>query len=542
MKIILAEKVSPATVAVFKDEPSWTVLTADQVGTRLAEELNDADALIVRSAVKVNGELLEHAQKLRVIGRAGIGVDNIELPAATRKGIAVMNTPGANAVAVAEQTIGMMLCLARHLPRANETTKAGKWEKKSLEGTELRGKTLGVIGLGRIGLEVASRAQAFGMKVVGHDPYISTELARERKVELKTLDDLYPTADYISLHLALTPQTRGMINAESLTKMKKGVRIINCARGELINEAALAEALKSGHIGGAALDVFAPEPPKDSPLLGLENVMATPHIAGSTKEAQEAVGIQIAQQVKEYLSRGVIQNAVNVPSVSYEEYVDMHPFLVLAERLGSFLAQAVETEGNLNEIHLRYTGRLAGWKTQLIRNSGVMGVLNASGAEGTNLINANSIADSRGVKIREYTKDKPASGAGDVITITLKSEGSEHTISGTVLHGRLPRLLSIEGIDIEAPLENDLLYLRNRDVPGVVGRVGSILGEHKVNIANFSLGRGENAAKAAAAGNGQASEPALAVAVVQVDGRVPDAVLADLQKIPAMTVARAVHL
>ena len=493
MKIILAEKVSPATVAVFKDEPSWTVLTADQVGTRLAEELNDADALIVRSAVKVNGELLEHAQKLRVIGRAGIGVDNIELPAATRKGIAVMNTPGANAVAVAEQTIGMMLCLARHLPRANETTKAGKWEKKSLEGTELRGKTLGVIGLGRIGLEVASRAQAFGMKVVGHDPYISTELARERKVELKTLDDLYPTADYISLHLALTPQTRGMINAESLTKMKKGVRIINCARGELINEAALAEALKSGHIGGAALDVFAPEPPKDSPLLGLENVMATPHIAGSTKEAQEAVGIQIAQQVKEYLSRGVIQNAVNVPSVSYEEYVDMHPFLVLAERLGSFLAQAVETEGNLNEIHLRYTGRLAGWKTQLIRNSGVMGVLNASGAEGTNLINANSIADSRGVKIREYTKDKPASGAGDVITITLKSEGSEHTISGTVLHGRLPRLLSIEGIDIEAPLENDLLYLRNRDVPGVVGRVGSILGEHKVNIANFSLGRGENA-------------------------------------------------
>ena len=292
------------------------MLTADQVGTRLAEELNDADALIVRSAVKVNGELLEHAQKLRVIGRAGIGVDNIELPAATRKGIAVMNTPGANAVAVAEQTIGMMLCLARHLPRANETTKAGKWEKKSLEGTELRGKTLGVIGLGRIGLEVASRAQAFGMKVVGHDPYISTELARERKVELKTLDDLYPVADYLSLHLALTPQTRGMINAESLVKMKKGVRIINCARGELINEAALAEALKSGHIGGAALDVFAPEPPKDSPLLGLENVMATPHIAGSTKEAQEAVGIQIAQQVKEYLSRGVIQNAVNVPSVS----------------------------------------------------------------------------------------------------------------------------------------------------------------------------------------------------------------------------------
>jgi D-3-phosphoglycerate dehydrogenase len=542
MKIILAEKVSPATVAVFKDEPSWSVLTADQVGTRLVDELNDADALIVRSAVKVTGDLLEHAQKLRVIGRAGIGVDNIELPAATRKGIAVMNTPGANAVAVAEQTIGMMLCLARHLPRANETTKAGKWEKKSLEGTELRGKTLGVIGLGRIGMEVVTRAQAFGMKVVAHDPYISTELAREKGVELKTLDDLYPIVDYLSLHLALTPQTRGMINAESLAKMKKGVRIVNCARGELINEAALADALKSGHIGGAALDVFAPEPPKDSPLLALENVIATPHIAGSTKEAQEAVGVQIAQQVKEYLARGVIQNAVNVPSVSYEEYVDMHPFLLLAERLGSFLAQAVELKGNLNEIHLRYTGRLAGWKTQLIRNSGVMGVLNSIGAEGTNLINANSIADSRGVKIREYTKDKPASGAGDVITITLKSDGGEHTISGTVLHGRLPRLLSIEGIDIEAPLENDLLYLRNRDVPGVVGRVGSILGEHKVNIANFSLGRGENAAQAAAAGNGQASEPALAVAVVQVDGRVPDAVLTDLKKIPAMTVSRAVHL
>jgi len=536
MKIILAEKVSPATLAVFREQSDWQILTADQVEGRLPQELADADALIVRSAVKVNAALLDHANKLRVIGRAGIGVDNIDLEAATRKGIAVMNTPGANATAVAEHTLGLMLSLARHLPRANELTRSGKWEKKTLEGTELRGKVLGIVGLGRIGMEVARRARAFGMTCIAHDPFVSPDIAREHGVELRNVDDVLAAADYLSLHLALTPQTHGFVNAVAIAKMKKGVRILNCARGELIDEKALAEGITSGHIGGAALDVFPQEPPKDSPLLKLDNVIATPHIAGSTKEAQEAVGVQIAQQVKEYLARGVIQNAVNVPSVSYEEYVEMQPFLMLAERLGAFLVQAVGQECCVREISMRYKGRIANWKTQLLRNAATMGVLHSMLAEEANLVNAEAIAESRGIRVKESAKDKASGAAGDVISITLKTETGDHAAAGTVLHGTSPRLLQFQGIDIEAPLERDLLFLRNKDIPGVVGRVGTILGEHQVNIANFSLGRADIQNRAPSAAAHQA------VVVVQVDSRVSEEALAELRKIPAVTVAKAIQL
>jgi len=301
MKIVLAEKTSSAAVTLFKEESGWTVITADQINGDLPKQISDADALLVRSAVDVNAGLLEHAQKLKVIGRAGVGVDNIDLDAATRMGIAVMNTPGANAVAVAEHTFALMLGLARHITRADVTTRAGKWEKKSLQGSELRGKTLGIVGLGRVGLEVAKRARAFSMEMIAHDPFVSASVARELGIRLASLDEVYAAADYLSLHVGLTPQTNGMINADSLKKMKKGVRLVNCARGELIDDAALAAALQSGHVAGAALDVFTEEPPKGSPLLALENVLATPHIAGSTHEAQDAVGMQIARQVKDYL-------------------------------------------------------------------------------------------------------------------------------------------------------------------------------------------------------------------------------------------------
>jgi D-3-phosphoglycerate dehydrogenase / 2-oxoglutarate reductase len=358
VKIIVAEKISASAVAELR-EPEWTVLTADQLDGKLTEHLESADALIVRSAVQVDAKLLKHANKLRVIGRAGVGVDNIDLEAATHKGIAVMNTPGANAVAVAEQTLGMMLAMARHLCKADALMHAGKWEKKSLQGTELRGKTLGVIGLGRIGMEVARRARAFGMEIVGHDPFVSVSVAKEQAIRLAGLDEVYAAADYITLHVGLTPQTTGMINAVSIAKMKKGVRLVNCARGELVNEVDLAEALKKGHVAAAAIDVFAEEPPKNSPLLALENVLLTPHVGGSTHEAQEAVGVQIAQQVKEYLKHGVIQNAVNVPSVSAEEYAAMQPYIVLAERMGSFLAQV--SEGTIEEISIRYGGHIAEW-------------------------------------------------------------------------------------------------------------------------------------------------------------------------------------
>ncbi|MGA7709377.1 MAG: hydroxyacid dehydrogenase, partial [Acidobacteriaceae bacterium] len=320
MKVVLAEKVSPATIAVFADAADWQVVTHDQIKNGLPAELADADALVVRSAVQVDAALLEKAPKLRVIGRAGVGVDNIDAEAATRNGIVVMNTPGANAVAVAELTLALMIDLARMVPRANTTMHAGSWEKKSLQGTELRAKTLGIVGLGRVGLEVARRARGFGMELVGNDPFVSAAIARENGVRLASRDEVFRQADYLTLHVGLTADTEGMLNVATFATMKKGVRLVNCARGELIVEEDLVAALKSGQVAGAALDVFRKEPLKDSPFFGLDNVILTPHIAGSTAEAQEAVGIQIAEQVRAYLSTGVVQNAVNFPSLSYEEY------------------------------------------------------------------------------------------------------------------------------------------------------------------------------------------------------------------------------
>jgi len=436
-------------------------------------------------------------------------------------------------VAVAEHTMAMILAMARHLCRANALTHAGKWEKKSLQGTELRGKTLGIIGLGRIGMEVARRGRAFQMTTIAHDPFVSVTLAREEGIRLAALDEVYGAADYLALHVGLTPQTTGMINADSLKKMKRGVRIVNCARGELVDEGALAEALKQGHVAAAALDVFVEEPLKNSPLTGLPNVVLTPHIGGSTHEAQEAVGYQIAQQVKQYLKHGVIQNAVNVPSVSREEYVELQPYIVLAERLGSFLAQI--SEGPLEEISLRYSGHLAERKTELIRNAAIQGILNESLDEKANLVNAAAIASSRGLRIQEARDAKSStSGAGSVLSICVKLEQQEHLVKGAVLHNNAPRLLHVDGIEVEAPLERNLIYLRNRDVPGVIGKVGTILGDHNINIADFSLGRrGEGREQAV---------PGEAIAVVHIDGVVSEAVVAELKKIPAMEQAKAIRL
>jgi D-3-phosphoglycerate dehydrogenase len=535
MKIVVAEKISPAALDLLRQEKRWTVVAPGDIAPAgkpgdLASHIETADALIVRSAVQADAALLARARRLRVIGRAGVGVDNIDLDAATQKGIAVMNAPGANAVAVAEHTLALMLSLARHLTRADTLTRSGKWEKKSLVGSELRSKTLGIVGLGRVGMEVARRARAFAMEVVAHDPFVSPTLAEEMGIRLLPLESLYAVADYVTLHVGLTPQTQGMINAAALARMKPGARIVNCARGELLDEPAVAEALRTGRLGGLAVDVFAQEPPRDSPLLKLESVIATPHIAGSTHEAQEAVGYQIAVQVKEYLKRGVIQNAVNVPSVSHDEYLEMQPYIVLAERLGAFLAQAMS--GNLEELQVRYSGRMAEWKTELVRNAAIKGVLNQMLAEKANLVNAGAIAQSRGIAVRESRKTRtPGGGAVNVLTVTLKTTEERHSAKGSVLHGNVPRLLAVDDIDVEAPLERNLIYMRNRDVPGVIGRVGTILGQNRINIANFSLGRRER--------NGEARE---AIAVVHVDGRVPDAVLQKLRKIEAVLVARAIRL
>jgi D-3-phosphoglycerate dehydrogenase / 2-oxoglutarate reductase len=537
LKIVLAEKVSPATLAVFQQEPGWQIVTPDQIKNGLAAELSDADALVVRSSVQADAKLLESAPKLRVIGRAGVGVDNIDTDAATHRGIVVMNTPGANAVAVAELTLGLMISLARAIPRANSTMHAGKWDKKSLQGQELRGKTLGIVGLGRIGLEVARRAASFGMNIIGYDPFVAPVIARENNVTLVPIDDIFKASDYLTLHVGLTTQTEGLVNATSIKIMKKGIRIINCARGELIVEQALADAIKSGHVGGAALDVFHQEPLKESPFYNLDNVILSPHIAGATDEAQEAIGIQLAMQVRDYLKLGVVQNAVNLPSLSHEEYKEIAPYIEMAERLGVFLAHA--TPGNLENIQISYTGRIATGKTDLIRNAAIAGIFSgADGGSTANRINAAAIAAERGIRIQEDKKEFTPGGAGSVLKIVLHSSDGDASASATVLHGTSPRLLSYDGIDIEAPLHGTLVAIRNHDVPGVVGRIGTILGEHSVNIANFALGRAHST-------QSQRVPHGQALAVVQID--VPKAASAiaavdALRKVEAIASVRLIEL
>jgi D-3-phosphoglycerate dehydrogenase / 2-oxoglutarate reductase len=528
MKIVVADKISSSASAVFAEQPDWKVVTTDK--DTLPGELATADAILVRSATFVDAAMMAKAPKLRVIGRAGVGVDNVDLDAATKRGIVVMNTPGGNAVAVAEHTFALMLSLARSLVRAHTTMQAGKWEKKTLQGTELRGKTLGIVGLGRVGIEVSRRAQAFGMKVVAHDPYVTPTLAQQLNVTLAPLDELYAQSDYITLHVGLTPQTQGMINAEALRKMKKGVRLVNCARGELLNEAAVIEALQSGQLGGAGLDVYSNEPLKDSPLMSLPNVILTPHIAGSTHEAQEAVGVQIALQVREYLLKGVIQNAVNVPSISEEEYDEMLPYITLGERLGTFLAQS--NDGGVEEMSLTYSGKIADWKTALIRNAAVAGALNqiAHAHERANLVNAASIAEERGIRLSERKKPGDSAGpAANVLHMTFKTGQQENTVAGCIQPNGLPRLLEIDGIQVEAPLEGNVIYLRNLDVPGVIGRVGTVLGQHNINIANFSLGRTRGGPEASA------------VAVVQVDGEINESALEALRSIETILLAKAIR-
>jgi D-3-phosphoglycerate dehydrogenase len=534
MKVVLAEKVSPATLAVFAAEPGWEIKTHDQLPEGLPAALADADALVVRSAVQVDDALLEHAPRLRVVGRAGVGVDNIDAEAATRRGIVVMNTPGANAVAVAELTMGLMIALARKVAAANATMHAGKWEKKNLQGSELRGKTLGILGLGRIGLEVAKRARGFGMEIVGTDPFVSASLAREYGITLVPVEELFASSDFITLHVGLTPQTQGIINAKTIATMKKGVRIVNCARGELVCDSDLAAAIKSGQVAGAALDVFAAEPPKDSPYFGLDNVMLSPHIAGSTAEAQEAVGVQIAHQVRDYLKLGVVQNAVNVPSLSREEYVQLAPYIDLAGRLGSFLTQVGKGGGKLgiDSIRIFYGGTLTETKTELVRNAAIAGLL--QGSENVNRINAAAVAAERGIRVHEEKEESHRGGAATVLTLVLHTAEGESRASATVIHGEQPRLLAFDGIDVEAPLEGTLVVCRNLDVPGVIGRIGTILGQQGVNIANFALGRERTSARR--------GEIVKALAVVQVDEPVAESALDALKVIEALLEARLVKL
>ncbi len=532
MKVVVAEKIAPAALKLLASEAGWSVVGPEQYQGDVRGALANAEGLIVRSAVKVTPELLQSSPRLRVIGRAGVGVDNVDVDAATRRGIVVMNTPGANAVAVAELTMALMLSLARHVPRADQLTRSGKWEKKTLQGTELRGKTLGIVGLGRIGIEVSRRAKAFGMEVIASDPYVAPAVGEQLGISLCSLEELYVRADYISLHLGLTPQTAGLLDRAAFARMKRGVRLVNCARGELMDEAALVEALQSGQVAAAALDVFVNEPPLGSPLLALPNVVLTPHLGAATAEAQDAVGVQIASQVHEYLLRGVVQNAVNVPSLTDLEFEQMAPYLALARRLGSFLAQLFDS--HLEEIHIRYDGAVQQWKTGLLRNSLIAGVLQPGAQETINVVNAKAAAEERGIRLAER-KEEERKLKRNAIHVVLHGAARTLSASGTVVHGDSARITQLNGIDIESPLAGHLVVIANQDRPGVVGAIGSILGAHGVNIARLSLGRVAAMAEAASGGEQGGAQ---ALSIVQTDSAVPNDVLEKLRALPSVLQVR----
>jgi D-3-phosphoglycerate dehydrogenase / 2-oxoglutarate reductase len=558
MKVIVADKISERGVKLLKEQAGWNIVQTTK--DNLLAEIAGADALIVRSATKVTADLLEKAPHLRAVGRAGVGVDNIDLEAATKRGVLVMSTPGGSSVSVAEHTFALLLALVRQLPKFDASMREGRWEKSS-SGAEVRGKTLGLIGLGRIGSEVALRAEAFDMRVLAFDPFISEAAARELSVDLVGFEQLLAESDFISLHTAVVPETRNMINAANIAKMKKGVRIVNAARGELINEADLAAAIQTGHVAGAALDVFAEEPPKNCPLIGLANVITTPHVAGSTAEAQEELGTQVAVQIKDYLVEGIIRNAVNLPALSADQYRRVRPYLALAERLGSLVSQAAAFRPA--RIRIRYAGEVAEVGTHLLRSAVLAGALNAVLDEKVNVVNAPAVAAARGLRVEEETRKRdhgfphtlevsalPSSdprqaavatpsrasssgtsgGTSGGISGEAPSGSQGFTAEGTVLHDGSPRVLMIEGIPLEAQLEGTILYLRNDDKPGVIGQVGSTLGQLGVNIATFALGRSA------------AHQGAHAVSLVRVDGEVSSSILDPIRAISAITEARLVRL
>lgn len=492
MHVVIADPLSSSAVEILRTVPGWTVdVRTQRPASELARDLADADALVVRSATQVDKALIAAAPRLRVIARAGTGVDNVDVTAATDRGIVVMNAPGANSVSVAEHAWALMLALARSIGAADAAMKRGVWDKKKLTGAELRGKTLGVVGLGRIGQEVTNRARAFGMHVVAHDPFISEQVAATIGAELTSLDDLCARSDYITLHIPATADTRQLFDATRLAACKPGVRLINTARGELIDEAALADAIKRGHVAGAGLDVFVQEPPPDQSLVGLPQVVATPHIAASTVEAQELVGIETAIAVRDYLRDGAIRNAVNFPALPAEDQVRLRPWMMLADRLGSLLVQSAA--GRTHSVGIRYYGAAVSAGSDLLASSVVAGVLRPILSGAVTVINARAVAAQRGIEIVESRSSRPRDFA-NLLSVKLHTSDGERWAEGTVFEDGSARLTLLDGVEIEAPLSGTAILIKNDDQPGVIGEVGTILGRAGVNIASFGLGRGERGA------------------------------------------------
>jgi D-3-phosphoglycerate dehydrogenase len=521
-KVLISDALSPAAVQIFKDR-GIEVDFQPNLGKdkeKLAAVIGGYEGLAIRSATKVSPKILANANKLKVIGRAGIGVDNVDIPAATAKGIIVMNTPFGNSITTAEHAITLMLALARQIPQADASTQAGKWEKNRFMGVEITGKTLGIIGCGNIGTIVADRAHGLHMKVIAYDPFLSPDRALDLGVEKVEFEDLLKRADFISFHTPLTEKTRNILDANAINKTKKGVRIINCARGGLVEEAALRVALDSGHVAGAAFDVFSTEPANENPLFGHPNVVCTPHLGAATSEAQENVALQIAEQMSDYLLRGAISNAVNFPSITAEEAPKLKPFIELAEKLGSFAGQLTET--GLKSVRISYEGAVSQMKTRALTSSAVAGLLRPM-LQDVNVVSAPHVAEQRGIMVEEVTRE----AAGDyesLITVSVTTDRQTRWVSGTVFADGRPRIVNIKGIRMDAEFGPSMVYVTNYDKPGFIGKFSSILGDADINIATFHVGR------EAPGGN--------AIALIEVDGDVPPEVLAKVQALPQVQQAK----
>jgi D-3-phosphoglycerate dehydrogenase / 2-oxoglutarate reductase len=517
-KVLISDALSPSAVKIFQDRGVEVDLKVGIKPDEIKAIIGNYDGLAIRSATKANTDLISVAKKLKVIGRAGIGVDNVDVPAATARGIVVMNTPFGNSITTAEHAIALMFALARQLPAANASTHAGKWEKSKFMGVEVTGKTLGVIGCGNIGSIVAERALGLKMKVIAFDPFLTVDRAKQIGVEKVELDQLFPRADFITLHTPMTEQTKNIIDAKALAKCKKGVRIINCARGGLIVEADLKAALESGQVAGAALDVFAEEPAKENPLFGMENVVCTPHLGASTTEAQENVALQVAEQMSDFLLTGAVINALNMPSISAEDAPKLQPYVKLVEQLGSFAGQI--TTSGMTSIAISYEGQVAELNTRPLSNVVLMGLLRPS-LDSVNAVNAPVIAKDRGIKLSETKQDGPGN-YHTLVRLKVETANGAFEIAGTLFNGK-PRIVVIDGVAIEAELAPAMLFLRNEDKPGFIGRLGTRLGEGKINIANFMLGR-----------TGPGAD---AVCLIAVDAEIPAALLQDVKKLQGVVAA-----
>jgi D-3-phosphoglycerate dehydrogenase / 2-oxoglutarate reductase len=521
-RVLIADKLSPAALAIFKergvDADVKTGLSKDE----LIAIVGEYDGIAIRSATKITADVIKAAKKLKVVGRAGIGVDNVDIPAATAAGVIVMNTPFGNSITTAEHAIALMMALARELPAANSSTHAGKWEKNRFMGVEMYGKTLGLIGAGNIGSIVADRAKGLKMKVMAYDPFLSAERAQDLGVEKVELNDLLARADFITLHTPLTNETRNILSADAINRTKKGVRIVNCARGGLIDEQALKVALDSGHVAGAALDVFEEEPAKSNILFGNERVVATPHLGASTSEAQENVALQVAEQISDYLLTGAITNALNMPSISAEEAQKVRPWIALAEKLGAFAGQLTTT--SLQAVEILYEGAASTLNTRALTQAALSGLLKPALAH-VNMVNAPVVAKERGIKVSETRRDRQGIYEGFIkLTVTLP-DGTTRRVAGTVFSDGRPRLIQIRDINMDAEFAPHMLYVINEDKPGFIGRLGTVLGDAKVNIASFALGRSAPGADA--------------IALVEVDGEIGEAVLSTIRKLPLVRQANA---